>query len=77
MDFGRAPVEELDQIDFRLAAEPAFNKTILRREPAKDPKVYIGCASGAEQSGWERYIRRRQKKKISWIIMCSITTVLN
>jgi len=44
MDFGRVPVDELDRIDFGLAAEPLFNKSILKGKPAKDPKVYIGCA---------------------------------
>ncbi|MBL0182124.1 MAG: DUF72 domain-containing protein [Chitinophagaceae bacterium] len=44
MDFGRVPVEELDHIDFGLAAEPVFNKSILKGKPARDPKVYIGCA---------------------------------
>jgi uncharacterized protein YecE (DUF72 family) len=44
MDFGRVPENELDQIDFSLPAEPAFNKTILKGKQAKDPKVYVGCA---------------------------------
>ena len=44
MDFGRVPAEELGNIDFRLAAEPSFNKVILKGRPVKDPKVYIGCA---------------------------------
>lgn len=44
MDFGRVPVEELDHIDFRLATEPAFNKTVLKGKPVRGPKVYIGCA---------------------------------
>lgn len=44
MDFGRVTENELNAIDFNLAAEPAFNKTILKGKPAKAPKVYIGCA---------------------------------
>jgi uncharacterized protein YecE (DUF72 family) len=44
MDFGRVPEEELNKIDFSLPAEPLFNKAILKGKPAKDPKVYIGCA---------------------------------
>ena len=44
MDFGRVPEDELNKIDFSLAAEPAFNKTILKGKPVKSPKVYIGCA---------------------------------
>ncbi|MEO7306966.1 MAG: DUF72 domain-containing protein [Ferruginibacter sp.] len=44
MDFGRVPEDELNRIDFSLAAEPAFNKTILKGKSVKHPKVYIGCA---------------------------------
>ena len=44
MDFGRVPQEDLDKIDFSLAAEPAFNKSILKNKPEKSAKVYIGCA---------------------------------
>ena len=44
MDFGRVPEAELDTIDFHLPAEPAFNKTVLKGEPVKKPKVYVGCA---------------------------------
>jgi len=44
MDFGRVPENELKDIDFTLAAEPAFNKTLLKGKPAKGPKVYVGCA---------------------------------
>jgi len=44
MEFGRVPKEELDGIDFTLPGEPAFNKKILTGKPAKNPKVYLGCA---------------------------------
>jgi len=44
MDFGRVPEAELNLIDFTLAAEPAFNRTVLKGKPAKEPRVYIGCA---------------------------------
>ena len=44
MDFGRVPEDDLNKINFSLAAEPAFNKTILKGKPVKSPKVYIGCA---------------------------------
>ena len=44
MDFGRVPENELNSIDFNLAAEPAFNKAVLPGKPIKDPKIYIGCA---------------------------------
>jgi len=44
MEFGRVPEDELNKVDFSLPKEPAFNKTILKGKPAKDPKVYVGCA---------------------------------
>lgn len=44
MDFGRVPVPELETIDFSLPADPALNKAVLKGKPAKNPKVYIGCA---------------------------------
>jgi uncharacterized protein YecE (DUF72 family) len=44
MDFGRVPEETLNDIDFSLKKDPAFNKKILKGKPAKHPKVYIGCA---------------------------------
>ncbi|MEO6721164.1 MAG: DUF72 domain-containing protein [Ferruginibacter sp.] len=44
MDFGKVPETELDKIDFTLPADPAFNKTVLKGKPVKDPKIYIGCA---------------------------------
>jgi uncharacterized protein YecE (DUF72 family) len=44
MEFGRVPEEELDNVDFSLPGEPAYNAMILPGKPAKNPKVYLGCA---------------------------------
>ncbi|MBS1653239.1 MAG: DUF72 domain-containing protein [Bacteroidetes bacterium] len=44
MEFGRVPENELNGINFSLPAEPAFNKSVLKGKPAKNPKVYLGCA---------------------------------
>lgn len=44
MDFGRVPEETLNEVDFSLPAEPAWNKNILPGKPAKNAKVYVGCA---------------------------------
>ena len=44
MDFGRVPEEELNKIDFKLPADPIFNKPILKENRATNPKVYVGCA---------------------------------
>jgi uncharacterized protein YecE (DUF72 family) len=44
MEFGRVEKNELDTIDFSLPSEPVLNKKILSGKPAKQPKVYLGCA---------------------------------
>lgn len=44
MEFGRVPENELDEVDFSLPKEPAFNKKVLKGKPVKKPKVYLGCA---------------------------------
>ena len=44
MEFGRVPENELNDIDFSLPKDPAFNKAVLKGKPAKSTKVYIGCA---------------------------------
>ncbi len=44
MEFGRVTENELNSIDFSLPAEPAYNKSILKGNPVKAPKIYIGCA---------------------------------
>ena len=44
MEFGRVPEKELDQIDFSLPPDPAFNETILKGKRLKKAKVYLGCA---------------------------------
>eukprot|EP01035_Chromulina_nebulosa_P058810 gene58810-80542_t len=44
MEFGRVPEKELEEIDFKLPPEPAYNKQILGGKPLKNPKVYLGCA---------------------------------
>ena len=44
MEFGRVPENELAHIDFKLPADPAFNRQVLKGKPVKNPKVYVGCA---------------------------------
>jgi uncharacterized protein YecE (DUF72 family) len=44
MDFGRTDTVLLNDIDFKLPAEPLFNKTALPGRRAKAPAVYLGCA---------------------------------
>lgn len=44
MEFGRVHESELDQIDFRLPGDPAFNQLVLPGKKAANPKVYLGCA---------------------------------
>jgi uncharacterized protein YecE (DUF72 family) len=45
MDFGRVPENELDQVNFRLPAEPPENKLVLKGTPLKNPGIYIGCTN--------------------------------
>jgi uncharacterized protein YecE (DUF72 family) len=44
MEFGRVPDETLNDVDFSLPAEPAWNSSILKGKPFKNAKVYLGCA---------------------------------
>jgi uncharacterized protein YecE (DUF72 family) len=44
MEFGRVSENELNNIDFCLPKEPAFNKHILPGKKTTQPKVYVGCA---------------------------------
>ena len=44
MEFGRVDEKELNSIDFSLPKEPIYNKKILTDKPAKQPKLYLGCA---------------------------------
>ncbi len=44
MEFGRVAESELDNIDFALPAEPAFNEQVLSGKFNSHPKVYLGCA---------------------------------
>lgn len=44
MEFGLVPEIELDNIDFSLPVDPAFNNIVLNGMAVKNPKVYIGCA---------------------------------
>jgi len=44
MDFGRVPEKELNDVNFKLPADPKWNKTVLSGKEAKKPLVYLGCA---------------------------------
>lgn len=44
MEFGRVTEETLNDVDFSLPAEPAWNQAILSGKPVKNAKVYLGCA---------------------------------
>jgi uncharacterized protein YecE (DUF72 family) len=44
MDFGKVPDDELNNVDFSLAAEPSFNKSILKGKRSENAQVYLGCA---------------------------------
>ncbi|MET3879407.1 DUF72 domain-containing protein [Chitinophaga sp. OAE865] len=44
MDFGRVPEDMLMDIDFKLPAEPVFNRKVLKGKPVKKPQAWLGCA---------------------------------
>ncbi len=44
MEFGRVVEQDLNNINFCLPIEPAFNKTVLSGMIEADAKVYVGCA---------------------------------
>src|ERR1700749_4947614 len=43
MEFGKLPEQELNNIDFRLPAEPEVNKQVLSKGKGRT-QVYVGCA---------------------------------
>ncbi len=63
MEFGRVDEKELDAIDFSLAAEPEFNKSILKGKSANDPKVYIGCAKWGREEWVGKIYPLKTKEK--------------
>ncbi len=63
MEFGRVPEEELNGIDFSLPAEPAYNKIVLKGEPVKNPKVYLGCAKWGREEWVGKIYPPKTKEK--------------
>ena len=69
MEFGRVEENELSTIDFSLPAEPAFNKKILSSKPAKQAKVYLGCAKwGRPEWVGKIYPPKTKEKNCNWAI---------
>ncbi|MCW3464686.1 DUF72 domain-containing protein [Chitinophaga nivalis] len=44
MDFGRVTPAELETIDFKLPAEPLFNRLVLKKKRLKKSLAFMGCA---------------------------------
>src|SRR5690349_20236228 len=63
MEFGSVPENQLDQVDFSLPAEPAYNKKILPGKPAKDAKVYLGYAKWGRPEWVGRIYPLKTKEK--------------
>lgn len=63
MEFGRVPENELNSINFSLPEEPAFNKNILKGKPAKNPKVYLGCAKWGREEWVGKIYPPKTKEK--------------
>ena len=64
MEFGRVEENELNSIDFSLPTEPAFNKKILGGKPAKQSKVYLGCAKWGRPEWVGKIYPPKTKEKI-------------
>jgi uncharacterized protein YecE (DUF72 family) len=79
MEFGRLPSSQLDKIDFRLRAEPAFNKTILSGEKNPDSKVCEGCAKWGRQEWVGKIYPKGTKEKdfLSFYVDCYNSIELN
>ncbi|WP_090103962.1 DUF72 domain-containing protein [Chitinophaga sp. CF118] len=65
MDFGRVDPALLDEIDFKLPAEPALNKTVLKGTPLKKPHVYLGCAKWGRRE-WVGKIYPKGTRESDW-----------
>jgi uncharacterized protein YecE (DUF72 family) len=63
MEFGRVPEGELNDIDFSLPKEPAFNKAILKGKPVKNAKVYVGCAKWGREEWVGKIYPPKTKEK--------------
>lgn len=63
MEFGRVAENELDRVDFSLPDEPAFNKQVLKGKPAKNPKIYLGCAKWGRQEWVGKIYPLKTKEK--------------
>jgi uncharacterized protein YecE (DUF72 family) len=63
MEFGRVEENELDNIDFRLPAEPAFNRLVLTGKKAYDPKIYIGCSKWGRKEWLGKIYPPKTKEK--------------
>jgi uncharacterized protein YecE (DUF72 family) len=63
MEFGRVSEHELNDIDFSLPAEPAFNKTILGGKPNKNAKIYLGCAKWGREEWVGKIYPLKTKEK--------------
>ena len=74
MEFGRVPEEGLNNVDFSLPKEPAFNKKILAGRKTKTPKYILAAQSGEERNGLEKFILKKRKKKIFCNIMYNTIT---
>jgi uncharacterized protein YecE (DUF72 family) len=66
MDFGRVDTHLLDEIDFKLPAEPVFNRNTLKGIPAKSPRVYMGCAKWGRKE-WIGKIYPRGTKEANFL----------
>ena len=68
---------ELDNIDFSYQQNQLAIKKYWVERKRKIPKYISAVPNGEDQNGSEKFIRQKQKKKISYNIMWSIIIALN
>lgn len=65
MEFGLVDPALLDEIDFKLPAEPALNKSVLKGSPLKHPHAYLGCSKWGRKE-WVGKIYPKGTKEAEW-----------
>lgn len=79
MEFGRLPTTQLNNIDFKLPDEPAFNKTILSGKKNQNSRVFTGCAKWGRQEwvGKIYPVGTKEKDFLSLYVNCYNSIELN
>ncbi|RPE08598.1 DUF72 domain-containing protein [Chitinophaga lutea] len=63
MHFGRIETAQLNDIDFKLPAEPLFNKEVLSGKRVPAPAVYMGCPKWGQKEWVGKIYPKGTKEK--------------